>query len=1001
MYHKLFLRLFFILSSASLFSLAGFAANTTGSKSSSPSVTGFVLINAATQQVVGPLGSGATIDLSQVGTALNIRADVQGTVGSVTFSLDGVVFSRENLAPYALAGGNGASFNAWRPSVGPHTLRAVPTTRANGSGQSGTALQITFNVISGAAINPPSSTPPPPPPPLVVTGFVLVNASTQQDIRALAPGDTIDLAKEGSSLNIRAEFSGAVASMTFTLDGATARLENGAPYSLAGETSGTYNSWTPTVGSHTLNATPFAIASGGGSPGTPLAISFSVISSPPPAPTSSLAVTKLTLIDTVTQQDIRALTSGDGIDLFTEGSSLNVRADGTSSIACVVFILDGVTFGVENVAPFALAADSNGKYNRWTPAVGKHTLRAVPYPKANATGTPGDALEVAFTVTSTPPTITSATTFSDPELVKPLPLYDSTGKLNVSLYNILALSYDKATMEMRLGPSFLDFNDGSADTRPTLFQQTSKAYSSGYIRVNPYQLGTPVKDNDYWSDSGQVGYVPDVTSDPGLDRVQMYAYYDHVFALSPRLDWACSKPHPEPQTLDSYYGTLFGELPKYPVAMERNYGMQQNEALVLYRDGYLGVAGTQTSRTPSERPYPGLVFPANKVPTSIAVTTSNEFALVTIWDITAQKGQLAVIALEGKYLPFHTWPYMGMPNQGSWSAFKLLGYVDLPMTMPTSVAASSNAWWSGPSQTNGLVLSQIDLSNDSYRKNVYSGAWSAVVAKGGYAIVASKYDNKAVIVDLAPLFTYMRESYLSSSTSYQATIASRGAGDGDFPQVFSVRPSITPKVVWQQTIAQPTCVLAGLKIDRWSRDFHKAYVASADGTIHIIDASSLMYRKSWEQKHALAEIGSFNVGRNPTSMCFTRRKDSNLPLLPMAADGTQYDPDPLNNLFYVAVRGERKVVASVTFGKAGAVYRTIQDTRMNDPVYVSTAVRGPILSVADFRGRKILSFRMGTINDSRNGMSYGSGPDGKDAFEFAGELPFNGYPFLVNSSNVN
>jgi hypothetical protein len=247
----------------------------------------------------------------------------------------------------------------------------------------------------------------------------------------------------------------------------------------------------------------------------------------------------------------------------------------------------------------------------------------------------------------------------------------------------------------------------------------------------------------------------------------------------------------------------------------------------------------------------------------------------------------------------------------------------------------------------------------------------------------------------------MRESYLSSSTSYAATIAARGAGDAEFPQAFAVRPSITPKVVWEQAVTQPTCVLAGLKIDRWSRDFHKAYVATTDGTINIIDTSSLMYRNSWEQKHALARIGSFNVGRNPTSMCFTRRKDSNLPLLPMASDGSQYDPDPLNNLFYVAVRGERKVVASVTFGGAGAVYRTIQDTRMNDPVFVSAAIRGPILSVADFRGRKILSFRMGTITDNRNGVSYGAGADGHDPFEFAGELPFNGYPFLVNSSNVN
>ena len=107
------------------------------------------------------------------------------------------------------------------------------------------------------------------------------------------------------------------------------------------------------------------------------------------------------------------------------------------------------------------------------------------------------------------------------------------------------------------------------------------------------------------------------------------------------------------------------------------------------RDGLLAVAATQTSRAGSERPYPGFKFPKHKVPRALAVTTSNEFALVTIWDTDRNRGQLAVIALEGKYLPFHTWPYMAMPNQGSFSDFKLLGYIDLPMNSPDAVAAAS------------------------------------------------------------------------------------------------------------------------------------------------------------------------------------------------------------------------------------------------------------------------------------------------------------------------
>lgn len=583
-----------------------------------------------------------------------------------------------------------------------------------------------------------------------------------------------------------------------------------------------------------------------------------------------------------------------------------------------------------------------------------------------------------------------------------LSVFNSNGTLNVSNYGLLALSFDQSTMEAKLGPTFLQLSPSATDDRPTLFMQTAKSFANAYVRVSPYQIGAPVADNDYWSDSGQVGYVPDDASKPGLDRIQTFAYYNHVFALSPRLDYASGQPSPEPQTLDAGYKKMFGEAPKYPVAMERNYGMQQNEALVVYRDGFLGAAGTQTSRTPNEGAYPGLVFPENKVPTGIAITTGNEFALITIWDTSTHKGQLAVVALEGKYLPFHTWPYMGLPNQGSWSAFKLLGYIDLPMVAPTCVSAASNGWWSGPSQTGGLVLSQIDLSHDGYRNLVYSGAWDAVVATSGYAIVSSKYDNKVAIVDLTPLFSYMRTSYLSSAASYKATLAARGAGASNFPQAFTVKSSIMPKVVWTATMTAPTCVLAGIRMDRWTHDYYKAYVACQDGTVQIIDTTPLMKRWSWEKLGKLGIIGSFNVGRNPTGMCFARRGETQkLPLLPTLSDGTQSAADPLNNLFYVAVRGDRKVVEAVTFGAKGAVFRTIKDKRMVDPVAVSSAIRGPIVSVADFDGKQVLSFRVGSITDTRNGKVYGAGSDGKAAFELGGVLKVPGHPFLVNSSNVN
>jgi hypothetical protein len=584
-------------------------------------------------------------------------------------------------------------------------------------------------------------------------------------------------------------------------------------------------------------------------------------------------------------------------------------------------------------------------------------------------------------------------------------LVDAKGAIDRQAYVKVSQLWGPLSMNERLGPTFELLNPNATDDRPTLFRPTSHPCEklSFANRTNPYELGKSGcrPDDDYWSESGQVGYIPDdPANDPGLDRIQVYAYYNHVFALSPRLDYASGKPHPDPQTRENDYKRLLGHFPQHPVAMVRSYGMLQNEALVVYREGLLGVAGTQTSREGYERPYPGIMLPKNKVPTGLAITASNEFALVTVWDVDALKGQLAVVALEAKYLPFHTWPYMALPNQGSFSDMKLLGFVDLPMAAPSAVAASSNGWWGGPSQTGNKVLSQIDLKDDGVRKELYSGdvGMAMIVANKGYAIVASKDENKVAVVDLSPLFKYVRESYLSSQRSFDATL--QGRADKSWPATFDERPEIKPRVVWETKIDSPTAVLAGIRIDRWSQDRYKAYVASEDGTIHIVDASSQMARWDWEKSESLKVMGTFKVGRNPVSMVFARYGESTLPLIPNGQDGKQLGSDPINNLFYVACRGDREVCGVVTWEGKGAVYRRIKDKRLNDPVALNVASRGNILSVADFNGRKIVSFRIGPIID-RYGVFYGAGEDGKADFEYAGDLPLPGKPFLVSSANVN
>jgi hypothetical protein len=110
----------------------------------------------------------------------------------------------------------------------------------------------------------------------------------------------------------------------------------------------------------------------------------------------------------------------------------------------------------------------------------------------------------------------------------------------------------------------------------------------------------------------------------------------------------------------------------------------------------------------------------------------------------------------------------------------------------------------------------------------------------------------------------------------------------------------------------------------------------------------------------------------------------------------------LNNILYVACRGDREVDGVVTFGGQGQVFRRIRDARMGDPVAVSVAIRGNILTVADYAGKKLLSFRVGKLVDPDDStLVYGCGPSGQDDYEFAGELSLPGSPFLVGTTNVN
>ncbi|HTO02261.1 MAG TPA: hypothetical protein VL069_01105 [Opitutus sp.] len=562
---------------------------------------------------------------------------------------------------------------------------------------------------------------------------------------------------------------------------------------------------------------------------------------------------------------------------------------------------------------------------------------------------------------------------------------------------------DLSTWEQRLGPS-APKRAPAEDTRPTHFVTPPIKFvpASGKnipLRVDPYQIGKPNLDKaDYWSDSGQVAYVPDGSKagDPGLMAVRLFAHYQGTYATAPMLDVYRGTANPDPETRNPVYVEANGGPLSGVVSQVRSSNTTGNDAFVLWENGLLSLATTQTGH--DKQPWPWIKFPAHKKVQDLAVTSNNEFVLVALYDQERQTGQLAVIMIEAKGLPFHTLKQMGLPNQASVSAMKLLGYVDLPVGTSLRVSAACNGQWGGPSATAGKTLGQMVLTDEGTLKKLYAGTWAGVVANAGYAVVISRDENKAVVVDLSPLFKYVRESWLSSLESFTTTTAARAAGT--WPATFEEKPELQPTVRVERKIERPVSVICGHHVDRWSQDRYKFHVGTEAGDLVIFDASPIMARFPWHKKGAaIAEMGRVFVGENPISLTFSRRNEGRgCALFPA---GSKQKGDGENNVLWIACRKTRQVVQVITVGGRGLLLRTLEDTRLQDPVGVVVCVRGYVVHVCDFAGKQIIGFRIGTITDTRAEPDIVYPPAEGKGWEISGILPVPGYPHTITSENVN
>jgi len=696
---------------------------------------------------------------------------------------------------------------------------------------------------------------------------------------------------------------------------------------------------------------------------------------------------------------------------------------------------------------------------------------------AAITGMPAPAPAPAPTPTPTPsPTPSPAP--APPPAVSQSPIQigswrelilNANGSINQAEYRRVAANYNTPEiMDYRLGPTAADFGNAT-NTAATLWgpDMTSGQglWPSGALPVsNP---GEPEKclppsqqprneaeerarglEGGGWLVGGQHLFLPDNPNDPGYKfgisntRGADGAYFNTgglcmrlIAAWNP--DWwnrnnIATPAQPEVRAL----AERRPDLPLVPVAIARGRANASQVSFAAFRDGTIipiVVGNSVAYKLFAE----GIRLPAGMVPTAMAVTSGNEFLVVTVWDTNTVTGKLAFVALQSRQMaccnPAITGPeerhYWGTPGAWTIRGMKLLGFTDLPFAAPTSVDVSTNLTLQN---TRGFAdnndPARGDLSQQSAR-DLWRGVnplWPAEnrwhqLASGGYAIVASRAEGKVSFIDMTPLYAYYREMYLTTQANFNRTTNTSPTDPNKWPFAFSAEARQRPSVVTTLDIAQPTGVSAGVEaqgftnsrsaeyfeyIQRSPREAwsgveperylsrSRAFVASMDGTVRGFNVQGLNFPTSPVGKTVSATpLFSFAAGRNPNFA---------------SVNATATASDDL----WLVSRGDRRV----TFAwPTGDVQYSFTDSRMVDPVAGSVsftqagfggngagrAVNTPFISIMDFNGKAILTYGVHPRIRNTTELYPFRLPSGQAVdVLFGSRAPFPGKPFMMDQEEI-
>lgn len=586
----------------------------------------------------------------------------------------------------------------------------------------------------------------------------------------------------------------------------------------------------------------------------------------------------------------------------------------------------------------------------------------------------------------------------------PAGIFDGQGNLDAAAYVRMAGSYGTAAMiPERFGKPWTAYH--VTIVAPKWWQAPSIKYTSPTKSADwfYYSVGTPCDvDPDFSSTYAQVAYVTDPTisaSIPGVDGIETLEQDHCVWAGQPQLYWPMGGGHNGHPTVTLRPDLVkrmdpFG-MPQQPVDIARAYGASEWAACsyMVFQSGQV-VCGEGGNT--GEDFYYFKPFPDNFTPTAASVTNNGEFLLVTGWNTESYHGQVAVIAI-GSSKPAGTFwgyewteTYPGFRNYSLPVFNKLLGIIDLPeMVAPTSIEAVGNwVFHPGALLERTKVPGHFPLSEEANWQCLAAGSCTSLYDTRGFALIASRYERKVLLLDLTPLFKTISEGMFTSWPHFRANVANTGTGPGQWPPTFEERPSETPVIV--KTIEyshEVTAISASLYPD------DRAFIATEEGSLHIWDVDGLQ-TGSGSGVNA-KEIYNLTIGSNITRIAHMKhwlRED-------WVNGAVRYQ-------YILLSRGDKTIKWIDLSSNEPVVIRTLADSRMVDPISVEDnnnhGTQSDLIDVADYGDKNIKGYRYGPIKFGIGHPPpvFNMGPNGTDSFEYEGAYATPTGPFAISGENV-